>query len=103
MIANILNNKSVWKFLFLTSYSPGSGYTRGELLKLMNWNNLSLDRVLKRLLFYNIIKKEGRIIKLNFEESRTKDVMNLIEQEKKRLNYPAYELFLIIAEFLRLI
>ncbi len=103
MIANVLNNKSVWKLLFLISYSPGSGYTRGELLKLTKWNNLSLDRVLKKLLFYNIIQKEGRIIKLNFEDIKTKVIVNLIEQEKKRLNYPSYELYLIITEFLRLV
>ena len=103
MIANILNNKSVWKFLLLASYSPGSGYTRGELLKLTNWNNLSLDRVLKKLVFYNIIKKEGRIIKLNFEDSKTEVIMDLIEQEKRKLNYPSYELFLIMTEFLRLV
>jgi len=103
MIVNILNNKSVWKFLALASYSPGAGYTRKEIIKLLNWNNLSLDRTLRKLLFYKIIKKQGRIIKLNFEKHKTEVLLNIIEEEKKKLNYPCFEIFLVLVEFLRLI
>ncbi len=101
MISNILNNKSVWKFLLLVSYSPGSGYTRSEIMKLCKWNNLSLDRTLNKLLFYKIIKKEKRIIKLNFENKDTDIILNLIEEQKKQLNHTSFELFLIINDFLK--
>ena len=103
MIINILNNKSTWKFLALASFSPGAGYTRKEIMKLLDWNNLSLDRTLRKLEFYKIIKKQNRIIKLNFEESRTHELLDIIEQEKSRLNRPSFELFLVLAEFIRLI
>lgn len=93
MIFNILNNKSVWKLLLLLSYSPGAGYTREELLNLLNWNNLSLDRSLKKLLFYHVITKNKRLIKLNFNNSQTNSLLELVDSEKKRLNQPNFELF----------
>lgn len=103
MIVNILNNKSAWRFLALASYSPGAGYTRQEILKLLKWNNLSLDRALKKLGFYKIIKKEGRIIKLDFSSNETKVLLDVIEEDKKKFNYPSFELFLILSEFLKFI
>jgi predicted nucleotidyltransferase len=103
MIINILNNKSVWKLLALISYSPGSGYTRQEILRLLKWNNLSLDRTLKKLEFYKIIEKEKRIIKINFSNEESNSLLDIIEKDKKKLNYPSFELFLILNEFLRLI
>jgi predicted nucleotidyltransferase len=102
MILNILNNKSSWKLLALISYGSGAGYTRKEIKKLLRWNNLSLDRAIKKLQFYKIIRKEGRIIKLDFSNERTGQIMELLESEKKRLNYPNLELFLILHEFIRL-
>lgn len=102
MLVNILNNKSVWRFLALVSYSPGAGYTRKEILNILKWTNLSLDRTLRKLEFYNIIKKEGRIIKINFNDE-TEKLLEIIEDDKKRLNHPSFELFLVLSEFLRLI
>lgn len=101
MIVNILNNKSVWKFLALASYSPGAGYSRNEILSLLKWNNLSLDRTLKKLEFYKIIKKDKRAIKLNFESKEAEKLLEIIEQDKRKLNYPQFEIFLLLAEFLR--
>ena len=101
MILNILNNKSVWKFLALVSYSPGAGYSRKEIMHLLSWNNLSLDRTLTKLLFYKIIRKERRQIKLDFSIAETKQLLDIIELEKKRLEYPTFELFLILHEFVR--
>lgn len=100
MIISLLNNKSIWKFLLLVSYSPGAGYTRNELKKLLSWNNVSLDRTIEKLLFYKIISKESRIIKLNFNNSQTNKVLELIESEKQRLNQPNFELFYILTEIL---
>ena len=103
MIINILSNKSVWKFLVLLSYSPGAGYTRKEVLELLKWNNLSLDRTIKKLLFYKVIIKQGRLIKLNFASEETQKLLEIINEDKKKLNFPSFELFVILAEFLRLI
>ncbi|HLC95968.1 MAG TPA: nucleotidyltransferase domain-containing protein [Candidatus Nanoarchaeia archaeon] len=103
MIVNILNNKSIWKFIALASYSPGAGYTRKEIKKLLHGTNLSLDRTLSKLLFYKIITKDRRLIKLNFENNETLALLDLIGKEKKRMNYPSFELFIVLVEFLRLI
>ena len=103
MIPAILNNKTVWYVLILASYSPGSGYTRKEIKELSKLDNLSLDKALRKLSFHKIIKKEKRIIKLNFDNPETKTLLDLIEQEKKRLNHPSYELFLILTEFIHLV
>jgi len=103
MIFNILNNKSIWKFLALASYSPGAGYYRGEIMELLKWNNVSLDRTLAKLEFYRIIKKEGRKIRLNFENKETNILLQIVEDEKRRMNYPSFELFLVLTEFLRFI
>lgn len=97
MIFNILNNKTNWKLLALYSYSPGAGFTREEIKKILKWNNLTLDRALDKLLYYDILRKEKRVIKLNLE----KNILNIFEEEKKRLNYPTLELFLILNDFIR--
>lgn len=103
MITNIINNKSVWKLLALISYSPGAGYTRKEILELLNWNNLTLDRAVKKIEFYNIINRDKRIIRLNFENADTSKLLEIIEYEKKKMNFPSFELFIILKDFLRLI
>lgn len=103
MISSILNNKTVWYFLILASYSAGSGYTRKEIKELTKLDNLSIDNILKKLLFNKIILKDKRIIKLNFNNSETQQILEIINQEKKRLNHPAYELFMILTEFIHLI
>lgn len=102
MIIDILNNKSVGKLLILLSYSPGAGYSRGEILDLMKWNNLSLDRTLKKLEFHKVIIKDGRTIKLNFASEETKKLMEIIEYDKKKLNFPSFEIFTVLVEFVRL-
>src|SRR3989344_4716050 len=103
MMVNMLNNKSIWRLLALVSYSPGAGYTRKEIMELLKWNNLSLDRSLKKLEFYKIIKRERRVIKLNFGNKETGRLLEMIEEDKRKLNHPSFELFLVLTEFLRLI
>jgi predicted nucleotidyltransferase len=103
MITSILNNKSVWKLLALISYSPGSGYTRKEMIKLLDWNNLTLDRSIRKLEFYKIIKKDKRVIRLNFDNPDTAKLMDIIAYEKSKLNNPQFEIFILLKDFLRLV
>ena len=103
MIPSILNNKTVWYFLILASYSPGSGYSRKEIKDITKLDNASLDKVLRKLIFHKIIKKEKRIIKMNFDNPETGMILDLLEQIKKKLNHPTYDLLLIITEFLHFI
>ena len=103
MIVNILNNKSVWKFLAIVSYSPGAGFSRKNILNMLKWNNLSLDRTLRKLYFYDIIKKDKRTIKLKFSNFETDKLLKIIEEDKKKMNYPQFEIFIVLNEFLRLV
>ena len=103
MISNILNNKTVWKVLAMTSYSPGAGFTRKEIQSILKLNNQSADRTIKKLLFNKIFKKEGRILKLNLNNHETENLMTIMEWDKRKLNHPSLELFLILTEFTRLI
>ena len=99
MIPSLLNNKTVWYFLILASYSPGSGYTRKEIQDLTHLDNLSIDRTIQKLLFHKVVRKEKRIIKLNFDNPETMHLLDFIHQEKKKLNYPSYELFMLLIDF----
>jgi predicted nucleotidyltransferase len=103
MISNILNNKSVWKVLLLFSYGRGVGYTRGKFKELTKLQNKSLDKVIRILDFYDLIIKKKRIIKLNLRNKFTDEIMNLIEKEKEKLNYPNYNLYLILNEIIRVL
>jgi len=100
MISNFLNNKSVWKIIYLYSYSPGAGFLRKDILNLTKLNNLSLDLALGRLFFENILIKKGRIIKLNFDNEKTEKLLELINIEKKNLNFINYDLLITLNEFL---
>lgn len=99
MLFNILNNKSIWKLLVLFSYSPGAGFTRKEFQNILKWNNLTLDRTLNKLIFYKILIKQKRVFKFNFENNS--HILQIIDYEKKKLNYPSFELFLILHDFIR--
>lgn len=98
MILNILNNKSVWRLLALVSYSPGASYTRTELMRLLDWNNISLDRALRKLEANKVLIREKRLIRLDFSQKITGQLLDIVEQDKKMLNYPVFNLFLVLIE-----
>lgn len=103
MIPSLLNNKTIWYILILISYSPGSGYTRKEIKELTKLDNISLDNALKKLISHKIIRKNGRIMKVDFNNIETKFIFDIIDHEKSKLNYPSYDLFIVLFEFVNLI
>ncbi len=103
MIINILNDKVVWKFLLLISYSPGRGYKYNEIKESLKLNNSSLYKVLHKLEFYNLIKKENNIIKLDFTNPNTQFLLEIIEKDKKKFNNLTFKAILVITDFLSMI
>lgn len=96
MLANLLVNKSVWRVLILYSYGQGIGYNWSELKEYTLLQIKSLQIALEELYFHKILLKEKRIIKLNLANPMTSDLMNIIEFEKKRLNFPNFKLYLAL-------
>jgi predicted nucleotidyltransferase len=100
MISNILTNKSVWRILILYSYAEGSGYNWTDLKENTKLHIGSLKNALEILVMHNILKKNKRIYKLNFENQETYDLIKLINNEKLRLNFPNFDLYLKLIFFI---
>lgn len=100
MISNILTNKSIWRILILYSYGQGSGYSWSDLKEHTKLHIVSLKNALELLIVHNILKKNKRIYKLNLENQEVQDLMNLINNEKSRLNLPSFDLYLKLNFFL---
>lgn len=100
MINNILSNKSVWKILILYSYGEGAGFNWTDLKTQTKLHIASLKNALELLVLYKVLKKNKRIYKLNFENIQTQELMNLINSEKKRLNFPNFDLYLNLISLL---
>lgn len=98
MIPALLTNTTMWRALLLISYESGAGYTRKDLQSLTHLDNLSLDLTIKKLLFHKILHKEKRVYYLTFENQETNTLLKIMEDQKKELRYPSYELFLILVE-----
>lgn len=60
----------------------------------------SISNAIENLLFYKIIKKENKVIKLNLENEETQDLMKLVDNERKRLNFLSYEIHIALIVFL---
>lgn len=100
MLINILNDKVTYKVLLLISYAKGRGYKYNEIKSALNMNNSSLYKILHKLEFYNIIKKEKNNIKINFNNSLSEEIFNIIELDKKKWNNLGFKPTLILIDFL---
>jgi len=101
-----LGNKSAWRVLMLYGETPGAGFTRQDLKKYTNLGNKALSFTLKRLVIFNILTKNKEIFsrtiyKLNKENKYSKDIINLIQNERENLNYLPYSFSIIAREFSR--
>lgn len=99
MITNILNDKVTYKVLLFISYLPGRGYKYNELKSILNMNNSSLYKILHKLEFYNIITKD-KFIKMNFNNTLTNQILELIDLDKKRFNNLGFMPTLLLIDFL---
>jgi predicted nucleotidyltransferase len=80
-----LFDKDIMAVLTVFSLSPGSRFRRKELKEKTRLNNVSLDNALTLLLNSGLIKKEKRLLSLNFDKENTRQVIALVSQEYKNL------------------
>jgi predicted nucleotidyltransferase len=86
MIANLFDRKIV-KVLTYFFISPGSRYSREEIKEKAGMNNIPLDKTLLKLTYLHIIRKDGKLISLNFEGEEIK-IINELQSEYKKMNLP---------------
>ncbi len=79
-----LFDKNIVRILTLFSISPGSKFTRNEIKEKTMLNNVPLDQTLNVLLNDTILVREKRFYSLNFENSSTKNIINLVKKEYLR-------------------
>ena len=82
MIVQIFN-KDILEILTIFSISPGSKFTRRELKERTKLNNANLDNAINILLNANMIRKEKRLLSLNFDNA--KELIKLVSNEYRQL------------------
>lgn len=100
MLNGILTNKSIFRVLILYSYGQGAGYTWSDFKTHTKLHIQSLKNALEILVFHGVLKKNNRIYKLNLANPEIIDLMNLINNEKNRLNLPNFDLYLKLNSFI---
>ncbi len=96
MISIALGTKSNVKILYLFSQTPGKAFNRKEIQQLTKLANNPINESLKFLVNSNILTKEKRIYKLNFENDAVNELVEFFKKEKKRLKNLSYRIWLIL-------
>ncbi len=78
-------DKDALQILTVFSISPGSRFLRRELKDRTKLNNVNLDNAINILLNSKLIKKEKRLLSLNLDSDKTKQVIDLTSNEYKKL------------------
>ncbi len=99
MILTLLNDKVVWRVILFISYSKGRGYQIKDFKEGLNINNSSLYKALDKLEFYNIIIKKNTIYKINFNNSTSHVLFDIIDEMKKKFNNLDQKVLEIILDF----
>lgn len=97
MIVQIFN-KDVLEVLTVFSISPGSKFLRKELKEKTKLNNINLDNAINILLNSDLIKKEKRLLSLNFHNA--KEIIRLISNEYKILRELPLDVYFSIINLL---
>ena len=97
MITSIFD-KTIAKILTLFAVSPGSKFTRNEIKKKTMLNNLPLDKALNCLAKEGIIKKEKRLLRLDFEDERSKKVLELVKREYVKFKEIPLNIYYVLAD-----
>ncbi len=97
MINQIFNLDS-FKILSLFSLSQGSRFRRKEIKERTRLNNIPLDKTLLKLLSGKILKKEGNLYMLNFENKNTKKMMELISKQYINLKELPFDVYLLLLD-----
>jgi len=102
MIINLVD-RNIAKVLLLFSTSPGSRYYRNEIKEKTEMNNVPLDNSLNELLTLDIIKLDGRLYSLNYENGFANEIVGGAKEKFGGLPLKVqFEIIDLISEILKL-
>ena len=97
MITDVFN-RDIAKILTLFSVSPGSSFTRNEIKEKTLLNNVPLDNSINVLLSNDILLKERRFLKLNFDNKNLTMLMDLVKKEHLRFKQIPLKIYYMLLE-----
>jgi len=98
MITDLMD-KDIAKILTFFSISPGSSWSRKDLQEKTMLSNVQLDNALQNLINNKILSKEKRAVYLNFENSMTKTMLEIIKKEHQRFKEIPVSVYDVLIDF----
>lgn len=98
MITDIFDRDAA-KVLTLFSVSPGSKFTRNEIKEKTLLNNAPLDNALTSLVKNRLIRKEKRLLQLNFENESVKKLLEIVKKEHLRFREIPLKVYYALLDF----
>jgi predicted nucleotidyltransferase len=97
---SLIFNKEEFKILNIFSISPGSKFRRNEIKEKTKLNNVPLDEALLKLVKSDIIKKERKFYSINFENSYSKLIIEIISKQYKFLKEIPLDVYFLITDLI---
>lgn len=105
LIDIVLGSKAIWRMLIILAEAPGQGITKEEIKKITKLGGNSLFKSLRILTKNNIvnIKKFGKrtYYNLNLTNEYSKQIIEIINLERKQMNNMNQKILVILREYLR--
>ncbi len=95
---NLIFDQGSFKVLSLFSLSPGSRFKRNEIKEKTILYNVTLDRVLAKLLNSRILKKERGLYSINLIYENSKTIISLLAEQYKLLKEVPFDVYLLLAD-----
>jgi len=80
------------------SLSPGSRFNRKEIKEKTRLNNVPLDKALLRLVSSGILKRDGNLYYLDFENNSTKTILEICSKQYRVLKELPFDVYLILVD-----
>jgi len=93
-----LFTQDTFKLLTLFSLSPGSRFNRNEIKERVVLNNVPLDKAISRLLASGVVRKEGSLYSLNFENSYSKMLIDVCRRQHVQLKKLPLKVYFLLAD-----
>lgn len=101
----VLGSKAIWRVLIILAEAPGQGITKEEIKKITKLGGNSLFKSLRILTKNNIvnIKKFGKrtYYSINLANEYSKQIIAIVDLEKKQMNNINQKILVILREYLR--
>lgn len=97
---SLLFEKDLFKVLTVFSLEPGARFKRVDIKEKTLLNNVPLDNTLLKLIKAGLIKKEGKLYSVNFENEDYKQILNNIQKQYKTLKEIPLNAYFLIIDFI---